>query len=165
MTNIIDGKSKADQNDKFGIIVSKFNEFVTEKLLEGCLQTLLNNGANDKNIDIVKVPGAFEIPTVAKNLLDLKKYQAIICLGAVIRGETPHFEYICNAVSTELAYLGVLTGIPVIFGVITCDTIEQALDRSGGKVGNKGSEAAITALEMSSVQKMIKEKLFLHCTQ
>ena len=157
MTNVIEGKSKADQNDKFGIIVSKFNEFITEKLLEGCLQTLLNNGANEKNIDVVKVPGAFEIPTVAKNLLDLKKYGAIICLGAVIRGETPHFEYICNSVSTELAYLGVLTGMPVIFGVITCDTLEQAQDRAGGKAGNKGSEAAIAALEMLSIHRKITQ--------
>ena len=151
MTNVIEGKSKADQNDKFGIVVSKFNEFITEKLLEGCLQTLLNNGANEKNIDVVKVPGAFEIPTVAKNLLDLKKYSPIICLGVVIRGETPHFEYICNSVSTELAYLGVLTGMPVIFGVITCDTLEQAQDRAGGKVGNKGSEAALAAIEMVNI--------------
>ena len=162
MTNIIEGKSKADQNDKFGIIVSKFNKFVTEKLLEGCLQTLLNNDVNDKNIDVVKVPGAFEIPTLAKNLLDLKKYNAIICLGAVIKGETPHFEYICNSVSTELAYLGVLTGMPVIFGVITCNTIEQALDRSGGKTGNKGSESALAALEMISLQKKINTSFNFH---
>ena len=137
-----------NSNNKFGIVVSKFNEFVTEKLLDGCLQTLIKNGVSEKNIDVVKVPGAFEIPTCAKNLLDLNKYNAIICLGAVIKGKTPHFDYICNAVSNQIAYLGASTGIPVIFGVITANDIDQALDRAGGKVGNKGSEAALAAIEM-----------------
>jgi 6,7-dimethyl-8-ribityllumazine synthase len=157
MPNIFEGNLTAQENDKFAIVVSKFNEFVTEKLLKGAIETLIKNGVNDKNIDVVKVPGAFEIPTAAKNLLDLNKYSAIICIGAVIKGETPHFEYICSAISNEINYLGVLTGIPVIFGVITTDNVDQALDRAGGKVGNKGSEAAMAALEMVSVIKKLKK--------
>src|SRR3989338_4645243 len=139
MPNVIEGKSKVDSNDKFAVVVSRFNEFITEKLLDGCLKTLMNNGVNDKNIDIVKVPGAFEIPTAAKNLLDLEKYSAVICLGCVIRGETSHYDHICNAISTEINYLGVLSGKPVIFGVLTCEDVEQAQERSGGEIGNKGS--------------------------
>lgn len=155
MPKIFEGKLTPEPNDKFAIVVSKFNEFVTEKLLAGSIETLTKNGVNDKNIEVVKVPGAFEIPTIAKNLLDLKKYSAVICLGAVIRGETPHFDYICSAISTELNYLGVLTGVPVIFGVITTENVDQALDRAGGKVGNKGSEAAMAALEMVDVSRKI----------
>lgn len=156
MPRILEGKLTAEPNDKFVIVVSKFNEFVTEKLLSGSIETLTKSGVNDKNIDVVKVPGAFEIPTIAKNLLDLNKYSAVICLGAVIRGETPHFDYICSAISTELNYLGVLTGVPVIFGVITTENVDQALDRASGKVGNKGSEAAMAALEMVDVSRKIK---------
>lgn len=154
--NIYEGKSRAMKNDRFGIVVSRFNEFVTSKLLEGCLSTLTNNGVDEKNIDVIKVPGAFEIPTAARNLLDLNKYCAIICIGAVIRGETPHFDYICNSVSHEIARLGGITGVPVIFGVITTNDIDQALDRAGGKVGNKGSEAALAALEMADAIKKLK---------
>ena len=154
--NILEGKLKSDTNDKFAIVVSKFNEFITEKLLDGCLETLMNNGVSDKNIDIVKVPGAFEIPTAAKNLLDLNKYSAVICLGCVIRGETSHYEHICSAVSTEINYLGVLSGKPVIFGVLTCENVDQAQARAGGKVGNKGREAAVAAIEMVSVLKQLQ---------
>ncbi len=156
--NIFEGDSKSEFDDKYAVVVSKFNSFATEKLLEGCVQTLLNNGVYEKHLDVVTVPGAFEIPVITKNLLDSKKYNAIICLGAVIRGETPHFDYICSAVSSELASLGVLSGIPVIFGVITTNTIEQAMDRAGGKVGNKGSEAALAAIEMVSLKKIMKDK-------
>ena len=156
MPNIIEGNSKSDSNKKFAVVVSKFNEFITEKLLHGCVQTLVSNGINDKSIDVVKVPGAFEIPTVAKNLLELKKYDAVICIGCVVRGETSHYDHICNAVSTEINYLGVLTGVPVIFGIITCENVEQALDRAGGKIGNKGSEAALAAIEMVNILKQIK---------
>lgn len=155
MSNTIEGKSKANPNDKFAIVVSKFNAFITEKLLEGCIQTLIKNGANENNIDIVKVPGSFEIPTAAKNLIGLKKYNAIICLGCVIRGETTHFEYISSAVSTEIARLGATSGIPVIFGVLTCENVEQAVYRSGGKSGNKGSESALSAIEMVDVQRKL----------
>ena len=156
MPNIYEGKSKSTPSDKFAIVVSKFNEFITEKLLDGCLQTLINNGVSDKNIDIIKVPGAFEIPTAAKNLLGLNKYDEIICLGCVIRGETSHYDHICNAISTEINYLGVLSGKPVILGVLTCENLDQALDRAGGKKGNKGSEAALAGLEMMSLLKQIK---------
>ena len=156
MPNVIEGKSKVDSNDKFAVVVSRFNEFITEKLLDGCLKTLMNNGVNDKNIDIVKVPGAFEIPTAAKNLLDLEKYSAVICLGCVIRGETSHYDHICNAISTEINYLGVLSGKPVIFGVLTCEDVEQAQERSGGEIGNKGSEAALAAIEMVSVLRQVQ---------
>ena len=154
--NTLEGKLEADSNDKFAVVVSKFNEFITERLLDGCLKTLMDNWVSDRNIDIIKVPGAFEIPTAAKNLLDLNKYSAVICLGCVIRGETSHYDHICNAISTEINYLGVLTGKPVIFGVLTCENIDQAQDRAGGKVGNKGSEAALAALEMVSLLKQVR---------
>jgi len=143
-------------NDKFAIVVSKFNEFITEKLLDGCLQTLIKNGISKDNIDIVKVPGSFEIPTAAKAFLDLNKYNAVICLGCVIRGETSHYDHICTAVSNAIAQLGASYSIPVIFGIITSENINQALDRAGGKVGNKGIEAAISAIEMISILREIK---------
>ncbi len=158
MPNVIEGNNKAKLNNKFGVVVSKFNEFITEKLLDGCIQTLIKNGATERNIDVVKVPGAFEIPTAAKNLLDLNKYDAVICIGAVIRGETSHYDHICNAISTEINYLGVLSGKPVIFGVVTCENVEQAIDRAGGKKGNKGSEVALAAIEMVSVLKQLNSK-------
>lgn len=142
---------------KIGVVVSKFNSFVTEKLLEGCFQTLIKNGVENKSIDTIKVPGAFEIPTAAKNLLELKKYNAIICIGCVIRGETSHYDHICNAVSDQIAYLGASSGMPVIFGVLTCENVDQAMDRSGGKKGNKGSEAALAALEMIDLVSKIKQ--------
>lgn len=155
----IEGKSKAGTNDKFSIVISKFNEFVTDKLLEGCLQTLLKNGASEHNINVIKVPGAFELPTVVKNLIDLKRYDAIICLACVIRGKTPHFEFICNSVSLELARLGGTSGVPVIFGVVTADNLEQAQDRAGGKVGNRGSEAAYSAMQMVNLLRELKVKI------
>ena len=154
--NVVEGKLKIEPNNKFAIVVSRFNEFVTEKLLDGCLQTLINNRIEKSQIDVIKVPGTFEIPTVTKNLLDLKKYDAVICLGCVIRGETSHYDHLCNAVSTELNYLGVLTGVPVIFGILTCENVGQAMDRTGGSRGNKGSESALAAIEMVSVLKEIK---------
>ena len=157
MTNVIEGKSKSYQNDKFVIVISRFNEFITEKLLDGCLQTLIKNGANEKNIDVVKVPGAFEIPTMAKVLIDQNKYNAIICLGCVIRGKTPHFDYICNSVSSEIARLGSTYGVPVIFGIVSAENIDQAQDRAGGKIGNRGSEAALAAIEMAVVIKSVQE--------
>ncbi len=140
---------------KYAVVVSKFNEFITEKLLEGCLKTLKENKINLDNIDIYKVPGAFEIPTLAGKIINLKKHSVVICLGCVIRGETSHYDHICTAVSNELAKLGSESGLPVIFGIITCETVDQALDRAGGKVGNKGSEAAISAIEMVRVLKTL----------
>ncbi len=156
MTDIIEGKPEPGQNNKFAVVVSKFNGFVTEKLLEGCLKTLKEYGVKDRDIDIVKVPGAFEIPAIVKNLLDIKKYSSVICLGAVIRGETPHFDYICSSVSNQIGSLSAISGMPVIFGIITTNTIDQALDRAGGKAGNKGSEAALAALEMVDVTFKVK---------
>ena len=153
MPNVFEGKLESDKNCHVAIVVSKFNEFVTEKLLDGCIQTLIKNNVSGNNIDIVKVPGTFELPTAAKNLLDLKKYNAVICIGCVIRGETSHYDHICTAVSNEIARLGATTGMPVIFGVITCENVDQALERAGGKIGNKGSEAALAALEMVNVLK------------
>lgn len=160
MITIIEGNYKIDSTTKFAIIVSKFNEFITKQLLDGCLQTLGKNGTSEKNIDVVKVPGVFEIPTLAKKLIDIKKYDAIICLGCVIRGETPHFDYICSSVSSEIARLGSTYGLPVIFGIITANNIEQALERSTGKIGNKGSEAALAAIEMvEAINCLCKSKL------
>lgn len=158
MPNIIEGQSKLNKEGKFAIVVSKFNSFVTEKLLEGCLQTLKANSAQEKNIDIIKVPGAFEIPTACKYLIDLNKYNALICLGCVIRGETPHFDYICNSVSSEIARLGSTYGVPVIFGIVTAENIEQAIERAGGKIVNRGSEAALTAMEMVNLIKEVKSE-------
>lgn len=143
---------------KYGIVVSRFNEFITEKLLDGCYETLIKNGVEKKDIDVVKVPGTFEIPTVAKVLLDQDKYHAIICLGCVIRGETSHYDHICTSVSNEISRLGSSSGMPVIFGVITCENVDQALARSGGKVGNKGIEAALAAVDMVKLLMEIKNQ-------
>lgn len=156
MLNIVEGNSRSQEDSKLAIVASKFNEFVTNKLLEGCLKTLKESNVLGENIVVVKVPGAFEIPTIVKNLLDQKTYASIICLGAVIRGETPHFDYICSSVSNQISYLGAVSGVPIIFGIITTNSLDQALNRAGGKVGNKGSEAALTALEMVSVVSKIK---------
>lgn len=162
MPDIIEGKLEPEQNNKFAVVVSKFNGFITEKLLEGCLKTLKEYGVKDRDIDVVKVPGAFEIPAIVKNILDIKKYSSVICLGAVIRGETPHFDYICSSVSNQIGSLSAISGMPVIFGIITCENLEQAQDRAGGKKGNKGSEAALAALEM--VNLVSKVRLHNSCT-
>ena len=154
--NLFEGKLKTEPNNKFAIVISRFNEFVTEKLLDGCLQTLINNGIERKQIDVVKVPGTFEVPTAVKNLLDFKKYNSIICLGCVIRGETSHYDHLCTAVSNELCRLGSESGVPVIFGILTCENVGQAMDRVGGSRGNKGSESALAAIEMISVLEEIK---------
>ena len=147
------------RDNKFAIVVSRFNEFITEKLLDGCLQTLVNNGIEKKQIDIVKVPGTFEIPIMAGHLIDLEKYNAIICLGCVIRGETSHYDHLCNAVSNELCRLGTESRVPVIFGILTCENVGQAMDRTGGSRGNKGSESALAALEMVNLLYSTKVEL------
>ncbi|MCX7793638.1 MAG: 6,7-dimethyl-8-ribityllumazine synthase [Thermodesulfovibrionales bacterium] len=151
---IIEGELQA-QGLKFCIIVSRFNDFITERLLEGAKDCLLRHGAEDRSIDIVKVPGAFEIPLVAKSVAKKGIYNAIICIGTVIRGATPHFEYVASEVSKGIAQVGLETGIPVTFGIITADTIEQAIERAGSKAGNKGWDAALTAIEMAQVLKKI----------
>lgn len=147
MANIIEGHLKAD-GKKFGIIVSRFNSFISEKLLEGALDSLVRSGAADGDIDVVRVPGAFEIPIIAKKLAASQKYDALICLGVVIRGATPHFDVVINEVSKGSAQVGLETGVPVLFGVLTTETIEQAIERAGSKAGNKGSEVAVAAIEM-----------------
>ena len=138
-------------NEKFCIIVSRFNEFITSKLLSGAVDELKRHGVKENNIDIVWCPGAFEIPIVAKKCAKSKKYNAIITLGAVIKGSTSHYDYVCAEVSKGVASVGLETEIPVIFGVLTTDNIEQAVERAGTKAGNKGSDAAKSAIEMASL--------------
>ena len=140
---------------KFGLVVSRFNDFITAKLLEGAQDALLRHGVRQEDIDVARVPGAFEIPLIAQRLAQTKKYDAIICLGTVIRGGTPHFEYIAAEVSKGIAKIGLDTGLPVTFGIITADTLEQAIERAGTKQGNKGFDAAIDAIEMASLLKGI----------
>ena len=140
---------------KFGLVVSRFNEFITKKLLDGAQDALLRHGVNQEDIEIAWVPGSFEIPLIAKKLAQTKRYDAVICLGAVVRGGTPHFEYIAAEVSKGIAKVGLDTGLPVIYGVITADTLEQAIERAGTKMGNKGFDAAVTAIEMANLLKSI----------
>ncbi|MDK2919137.1 MAG: 6,7-dimethyl-8-ribityllumazine synthase [Candidatus Petromonas sp.] len=139
------------KEQKFGIIVGRFNEFISSKLLDGALDGLKRHGVQDEDIEISWVPGAFEIPLVAKKMAKSQKYDAVICLGAVIRGATPHFDYVSSEVSKGIANVSLDTEVPVIFGVLTTDTIEQAIERAGTKAGNKGYEAALTAIEMANL--------------
>jgi len=141
---------------KFGIIVSRFNDFITSKLLEGAEDALLRHGVNEDDIEVTWVPGSFEIPLVAQKLAGTKRYDAIICLGAVIRGGTPHFEYVAAEVTKGIAQVALNTGLPVAYGVLTCDTIEQAIERAGTKQGNEGARAALTAIEMANLLNTIE---------
>ena len=138
---------------KIGIVISRFNEFITSKLLGGALDALNRHGVRDEDVEIAWVPGAFEIPITADKMASSGKYDAVICLGAVIRGATPHFDYIAAEASKGVANVGLKTGLPVIFGVVTTDTIEQAIERAGTKAGNKGADAAVTAIEMADLFK------------
>ena len=140
---------------KFGLVVSRFNEFFSKKLLEGAQDALLRHGVNEEDIDVAWTPGSFEIPLIAQKLAQTKKYNAVICLGAVIRGGTPHFDYIAAEVTKGIAKVSLDTGVPVIYGVITTDTLEQAVERSGTKEGNKGFDAAVSAIEMANLTKSI----------
>lgn len=151
MPNILAGQLQA-QGLKFGIVVSRFNEFITSKLLDGALDALLRHGADPAAIDVAWVPGAFEIPLAAQKMA-ARGYDAVICLGAVIRGATPHFEYVAAEVTKGVAQVGLNSGIPVIYGLITADTIEQAVERAGTKAGNKGFDAAMAAMEMANLFK------------
>jgi len=135
----------------FAVVVSRFNDFITKKLLEGCLDTLIRHGVKDEDIEVVWVPGAFEIPVIAKRIALKKKFDAIICLGTVIRGATPHFDYVASEVSKGVAQVSLESGLPVIFGVVTAETIEQAIERAGTKDGNKGKDAAMNAIEMANL--------------
>jgi len=149
---IIEGELQA-KGLKFGIVISRFNEFITSKLLDGAKDALVRHGAKEDDIDVAKVPGSFEIPMIAKKMAAKGVYNAIICLGTVIRGATPHFEYISAEVSKGIASASMETGVPIAFGIITCDTIEQAVERAGTKSGNKGWDAAMTAIEMAQLLK------------
>ena len=140
---------------KFGLVLSRFNEFITKKLLEGAQDALLRHGVNEEDIETAWVPGSFEIPLIAKKLAETKRYDAVICLGTVIRGGTPHFEYIAAEVTKGIAKVGLDTGLPVIYGIITADTLEQAIERAGTKEGNKGFDAAVSAIEMANIVKGI----------
>ncbi|MGA3085367.1 MAG: 6,7-dimethyl-8-ribityllumazine synthase [Thermodesulfobacteriota bacterium] len=155
MARVFEGKLQAE-GMKFAIVVSRFNDFIGEHLVGGALDALHRNGAREKDVAVFKVPGAFEIPLVAKQLALQKKYDAIICLGAVIRGATPHFEYVSAEVSKGIANASLETGIPMAFGVITTDTLEQAIERAGAKAGNKGWSSAIAAIEMVDLFKQIQ---------
>ena len=154
MTKIIEGTLNAE-GVRFGIVVSRFNDFINAKLLDGALDALSRHGAEDKQISIVRVPGSFEIPLMAKKLADSGNYDAVICLGAVIRGATPHFEYISAEVTKGIANITLDSGIPISFGILTTDNIEQAIERAGSKSGNKGWDAAMAAIEMVNVLKEV----------
>jgi 6,7-dimethyl-8-ribityllumazine synthase len=151
MPNSIQGQLKADPEARWALVVSRFNEFVTSHLVSGATDALVRHGAKESNIDAFWVPGSFEIPGVARRLAESKRYAAIVCLGAVIRGGTPHFDYIAAEVSKGVAQVAFSAPVPVVFGVLTTDTIEQAIERSGTKAGNKGADAAVTAIEMSNL--------------
>lgn len=140
---------------KFGIVVSRFNDFITNKLLEGAVDVLIRHGAGEKDIDVVKVPGSFEIPLAAKKIAGKKTYDAVICLGTIIRGATPHFDYIAAEAAKGIASASMESGVPMAFGVITADTIEQAVERAGTKSGNKGADAAMVAIEMAQLLKKL----------
>jgi 6,7-dimethyl-8-ribityllumazine synthase len=152
----IEGKLDA-KGMRFGIVISRFNEFISAKLLSGCIDGLNRHGADEKNIDVVWAPGAFELPLLAKKLATARenRYDAVICLGTVIRGATPHFDFVAAEVSKGIANVGLESGIPVIYGVLTTDTIEQAIERAGTKSGNKGFDAALAAIEMANLMKIL----------
>jgi 6,7-dimethyl-8-ribityllumazine synthase len=155
MPKIFEGKISAE-GFRFAIIVSRFNDFISSRLVEGAIDALNRHGATDEQVSLVKVPGAFEIPHTAKRLVESNRYDAIICLGAVIRGSTPHFEYVAAEVSKGIANVGIESKIPVTFGVLTTDSLEQAIERAGSKAGNKGWDAAMAAMEMVNLFNEIK---------
>ncbi len=150
MAKVIQGNMQAG-GKKFGIVVSRFNEFITSKLIDGAVDALTRHGAKDDAIELAWVPGAFEIPALARKMAESGRYDAVICLGCVIRGSTPHFDYVAAEVSKGVAAVGLKSAVPVIFGVLTTDSIEQAIERAGTKAGNKGSDAAMSAIEMVSL--------------
>lgn len=151
------GKLSAD-GLRFGIVVSRFNEFITDRLLRGAYDGLVRSGAREEDIDIVHVPGSFEIPSAARTLAETGKYDAIICLGCLLRGDTAHYDVIVNEVTRGIGQSAQETGVPHAFGVLTCDTLEQAIDRAGLKMGNKGFEAALAAVEMANLKKAIRRQ-------
>ena len=152
--NIYEGKL-IPEDIKIGIVASRFNEFIVSKLIGGADDALRRHNVKDENVDLAWVPGAFEIPLVASKMAQSGKYDAVICLGAVIRGSTDHYEYVANEVTKGIAAVSLKTGVPVMFGVLTCDNLEQAIERAGSKVGNKGFEAAVSAIEIINVIKSL----------
>jgi 6,7-dimethyl-8-ribityllumazine synthase len=141
----------------FAIVVGRFNSFITEKLLAGALDALARHGAAEQDIEIVRVPGSWEMPVVVRELIQLERHDAVICLGAVIRGDTPHFDYVAGEAAKGIGAASAESGVPVAFGVLTCNTLEQAIDRAGGKGGNKGADAAVTAIEMADLMRRLRE--------
>lgn len=154
MVKVIEGQL-VSEGLKIGIVVARFNEFINSKLLDGALDGLKRHGVKEEDIQVVWVPGAFEIPLVAQKMAASNKYQAVICLGTVIRGSTSHYDYVCAEVSKGVAHVGMATGVPTIFGVLTTESIEQAIERAGTKAGNKGFESAATAIEMANLFKQL----------
>lgn len=150
MPNVIEANLIAE-GKKFAIVVSRFNDFISAKLLDGALDALQRSGAAPEDIDVIKVPGAFEIPIIAKKVADMKHHDAMICLGAVIRGATPHFDYVAAEATKGIAQASMETGMPIVFGILTTDTLEQAIERAGTKSGNKGWDAALAAVEMANL--------------
>ncbi|MDE6138106.1 MAG: 6,7-dimethyl-8-ribityllumazine synthase [Candidatus Gastranaerophilales bacterium] len=150
-----EGQLTTSNDDKFCIIIARFNDFIGSKLLDGAVDELKRHGVNPENIDVVKVPGAFEIPVIAQKCAKSGRYNAVITLGAVIKGSTSHYDYVCAEVSKGVAQVSLQTGVPVIFGVLTTDNIEQAIERAGTKAGNKGSDAAKAAIEMANLVKLV----------
>ena len=153
--NLIEGKVVAPEGMRVGIVASRFNSFIVEKLLDGAVDGLVRHGVEESNIDAAWVPGAFEIPVIAQKMADSGRYDAIICVGAVIRGSTTHYELVVNETTKGIAQVGIKSGIPVLFGVITTENIEQAIERSGSKAGNKGYDCALGAIEMVNLMKQI----------
>ncbi len=156
MARVIEGQLSA-AGLRFAIIVSRFNSFITERLLGGAMDAIVRSGGSADQVDLVKVPGSWEMPVVAGELARQKKHDAIICLGAVIRGETPHFDYVASEAAKGIAHVSAATGVPVAFGVLTTNTLEQAIDRAGAKGGNKGFDAAMTAIEMANLLRTLRQ--------
>jgi 6,7-dimethyl-8-ribityllumazine synthase len=157
MARVIEGQLSA-AGLRFAIIVSRFNSFITERLLGGAMDAIVRSGGSADQVDLVKVPGSWEMPVVAGELARQKKHDAIICLGAVIRGETPHFDYVASEAAKGIAHVSAATGVPVAFGVLTTNTLEQAIDRAGAKSGNKGFDAAMTAIEMAHLMRVLRQE-------
>ncbi len=155
--NTIEGKLDAS-GLKFAIVVARFNSFITERLLDGAIDGLVRHGAKEEEIDVVRVPGSWELPLAVSEVAKNGKYNAILCLGAVIRGDTPHFDYVAGEATKGVSQVSMQTGVPIAFGVLTTNTVEQAVDRAGAKQGNKGFDAAMTAIEMANVLKRLREK-------
>lgn len=155
MPEIIEAGLRAE-GKKFGIVAGRFNDFITEKLVSGALDALTRSGARDEDITVLKVPGSFEIPLAAQKMARSKRYDAVICLGAVIRGATSHYDYVCAEVSKGIAAVTLETGLPVIFGILTTETIEQAIERAGTKAGNKGFDSALSAVEMANLSDLVE---------